>query len=244
MWTVSKSEFLGPPLDSGPLPAVFYFALSAHDSLHLDPYNQPAVYLSSPSLRIFSVTLPGHDILPPTEALRFWAQEIHQGRDVIQMFVQEVTAYIRHLIQERVVDPKKIGMMGLSRGAFIAAHAAAALPETSHLLGFAPLTRLENAKEFKDLDVEKWDLSRLTSKLYNRAVRFYIGNRDKRVRTDSCFQFISTLADTAFEHKISSSPIELIIGPSIGHKGHGTSSEVFRHGASWLEKKLLGGAHG
>jgi esterase FrsA len=237
-------EFLGPPLDSGPLPAVFYFALSAHDSLHLDPYNQPAVYLSSPQLRIFSITLPGHDILPPTEALRFWAEEIQQGRDVIQTFVQEVADYIRHLIQERVVDQKKIGMMGLSRGAFIAAHAAAALPEVSHLLGFAPLTRLENAKEFKDLDVERWNLSHLASKLYNRTIRFYIGNRDKRVETNSCFHFISTLADTAFEHKISSSPIELIIGPSIGHQGHGTSSEIFRQGASWLEKKLSGDPHG
>jgi esterase FrsA len=239
-----KTEFLGSPLDTGPLPAVFYFALSAHDSLHLDPYNQPAIYLRSPSLRVFSVTLPGHDILPPTKALRFWAEEIHQGRDVIHTFVQEVAAYIHLLIQQQVIDPEKIGMMGLSRGAFIAAHAAALLPEVSYVLGFAPLTHLEHAQEFKDLNVKKWDLTHLAGELYNRTVRFYIGNRDKRVGTESCFKFISALSDTAFEHKISSSPIELIIGPSIGHKGHGTSSEVFRHGTAWLEKKLLGDAHG
>jgi len=239
-----KTEFLGPPLNTGPLPAVFYFSLSAHDSLHLDPYNQPALYLSSPALRIFSAALPGHDILPPTEALRLWAEEIHHGRDVIQTFVQEVADYIRHLIENQIIDPQKIVMMGLSRGAFIAAHTAALLPEVSHILGFAPLTRLASVQEFEHLDVDRWDLTRLTEKLYNRTLRFYIGNRDTRVGTESCFQFISALSQTAFEHQISSSPIELIIGPSIGHKGHGTSPDVFRQGASWLEQKLLGDVRG
>jgi esterase FrsA len=237
-------ELLGPPLDAGLLPAVFYFSLSARDSLHLDPYNQPAIYLSSPSLRIFSVSLPGHDDLPPTEALRFWAEEIHQGRDVIHSFVQEVSAQIRHLIDHHVIDPEKIGAMGLSRGAFIASHTAALVPEIKHILGFAPLTRLANVQEFQDVEVGRWDLTHLADKLYNRNTRFYIGNRDTRVGTASCFEFISLLANTAFEQQISSPPIELFITPSIGHKGHGTSPEIFREGAAWLEKKLLGESHG
>jgi esterase FrsA len=164
----------------------------------------------------------------------------HHGRDVIHTFVQEVADYIRYLIDTHVIDPQKIGMMGLSRGAFIAAHTAALVPEVSHLLGFAPLTRLQTVEEFEHLDVDRWDLTHLVKKLHNRAVRFYIGNRDTRVGTVGCFQFISALSESAFEHRISSSPIELIVGPSIGHKGHGTSPQVFRKGAAWLEKKLLG----
>lgn len=238
-----KVEFLGPPLDAGPLPAVFYFALSAHDSLHLDPYNQPAVFLSSSRLLIFSMTLPGHDVLPPTEALRFWAEEIHHGRNVIQTFTHEIADYIHHLIQNRIVDPQKIGMMGLSRGAFIASHAAALLPEVSHILGFAPLTQLDIVKEFEGLDVDRWDLTHLTEKLYDRSLRFYIGNRDKRVGTEHCYQFVSELAETAYQNRISSSPIELIMGPSIGHQGHGTAPHVFQQGASWLSQKLLGDSH-
>ncbi len=239
-----KTEFLGPPLDAGPLPAVFYFSLSARDSLHLDPYNQPALYLGSPALRIFSVSLPGHDTMPPTEALRFWADEIRHGKDVIHAFVQEVAAYIRHLIDQHVVDPEKIGAMGLSRGAFIASHVAALVPEIKHILGFAPLTRLANVKEFQDLDVDRWDLTYLAEEICNRNIRCYIGNRDTRVGTEGCCHFISALANKAFEQKISSSPIELIIGPSIGHQGHGTSPEVFRQGAAWLERKLLGESNG
>jgi len=235
-----KTEMLGPPLDAGPLPAVFYFSLSAHDSLHSHPYNQPALYLSSPGLRIFSISLPGHDQLPPTEALRFWADEIHQGRDVIKAFVQEAADDIRHLIAQQVIDPEKLGTMGLSRGAFIASHLAAIVPEIKHILGFAPLSRLETVQEFQNIDVGRWDLIHLADKLFNRSIRFYIGNRDTRVGTEGCCQLIPALANAAYENKISSSPIELIIGPSIGHKGHGTSPEIFRQGAAWMEKKLHG----
>jgi esterase FrsA len=181
--------------------------------------------------------------MPPTEALRFWADEIHHGRDVIHTFVQEVALYIQELMGP-VIDPGKIGAMGLSRGAFIASHTAALVPEIKHILGFAPLTRLESVQEFKHLHVEKWDLTHLTGKLYNRHVRFYIGNRDIRVGTEGCFQFISALAAKAYEHKISSPPIELFIGPSIGHKGHGTSPQIFQQGADWLREKLLGEPHG
>ncbi|HEX2579372.1 MAG TPA: alpha/beta hydrolase [Rhabdochlamydiaceae bacterium] len=233
-------EFLGPPLDAGPLPAVFYFSLSAHDSLHVDPYNQPVLDLSNPTLRIFSASLPVHETLPPTEALHVWVNEIEHGRDVIQTFVQEVAEHIRHLIATQVIDPERVGVMGLSRGAFIGAHLAAIVPEIKHILGFAPLTRLADVEEFQHLETARWDLTRLADKIYNRNIRFYIGNRDTRVGTAGCYQCISTLANTAYDNQISSSPIELLIGPSIGHKGHGTSPEIFRQGAAWLEKKLLG----
>ena len=107
----------------------------------------------------------------------------------------------------------------------------------------APKGRFYGAHEFCNC-LDRWDLTHLAEKICNRNVRCYIGNRDMRVGTGACFEFISTLSDTAFEQKISSSPIELIIGPSIGHKGHGTSPEVFRQGAAWMEKKLLGEGNG
>ena len=43
--TASNLEvyFTGPPIEEGPRPALFYFALSGHQSLTLDPFNQPGV---------------------------------------------------------------------------------------------------------------------------------------------------------------------------------------------------------
>lgn len=234
---MSNFEYLGPPLEEGPLPAVLYFALSAKESLHLDPFNQPARFLTSYPLRVFSFTLPGHH-LPPTEALHHWALEIGKGHDVISEFCNHVLETIEDLIAKNIIIEGKLAAAGLSRGGFIACHLAAKTRLISTILGFAPLTQLDFAKEFEGMDVSSFNLSHLTTKLSDRTLRFYIGNRDIRVGTANCFHFISDLTEAAYHKKIRSSPIELIIGPSIGHQGHGTPPHVFKDGADWLAGKL------
>jgi len=240
--------FLGPDFDEGPLPAVFYFALSKEETLGQDPYNQPAVFLSSFPIRIFSMTLPGHGPgLLATQALNIWAHEIQKNHDPISTFMEHFLTAVHFLERHEVLIPPKIATMGLSRGAFIAAHVAAQLSSVNYVLGFAPLIDLGFAKEFTALRnhpiVTSLNLSHLIPKLIDRHVRFYIGNHDTLVGTELCFEFIHKLSQTAFDHKIRSPQAELIIGPSIGHKGHGTAKEVFQHGALWLAK-MLGFPHG
>ncbi len=235
--------YVGPDISSGPLPALFYFALSAEDSLHLDPYNQPVAYLSPLPMRIFSMTLPGHEGgSPPTQALEIWAAEISRGNNIIRNFVGNVKSTVESLLEKNVLVPEKIAVAGLSRGAFIAAHAAAAIPEFKWLLGFAPLTQLSYAKEFQTIThtplVQSLSLMHLAEMLSERSVRFYIGNHDTRVSTRLCFDLIDTLSQTAHQKRVRSPQIELIIGPSIGIQGHGTSKEVFHHGAQWIAEKL------
>ncbi|MCB1081898.1 MAG: alpha/beta hydrolase, partial [Chlamydiia bacterium] len=72
-----------------------------------------------------------------------------------------------------------------------------------------------------------------------KKVRFYIGNHDMRVGTDHAFSFIQNLAKEAHTHRIRTSPIELIIGPSIGYQGHGTAPQTFQSGAEWVKGALL-----
>lgn len=81
-------------------------------------------------------------------------------------------------------------------------------------------------------------LKSLIPHLIGKKLRFYIGNHDTRVGTANCFQFIEALAEASFQNRISSSDVELIIGPSIGHQGHGTSKEIFTKGADWMAEKL------
>jgi esterase FrsA len=236
-------SFLGPDFEEGPLPAVFYFALSQEESLGQDPYNQPAVFLSQYPMRIFSMTLPAHGPgLPATQALSVWAQEIKRNHDPISEFVEKVLTAVHFLERHEVLIPLKVATMGLSRGAFIATHVAARLPLVSYILGFAPLIDLGFSKDFSEVRhhslVESLNLVHLIPKLTDRHLRFYIGNHDVLVGTEICFHFIHQLSQVAFEHKIRSPQAELIIGPSIGHKGHGTAKEVFENGAGWLAKKL------
>lgn len=237
-------RFIGPPLEEGPLPTLFYLALSAQDSLTLDPFNQPVAYLAHLPLRIFSITLPGHEEnLPPTGALANWAQKITEGTDCINEFIRKVQFSLTSLESKNIFLKDKLGIAGLSRGAFVAAHLAAKFPPFRYLLGFAPLTTLSCVKEFSQFAdhplVTALDLKHLSPQLFDRHIRFYIGNLDTRVNTRFCFDLIELLSQTAQNHKLRSPRIELMITPSIGHQGHGTSTPIFHQGAQWIAEKLL-----
>ncbi len=227
-----KLDFVGPDLSLGPLPAIFYFALSAKESLFQDPFNQPVIVWQTYPLRIFSLTLPEHEghLEPNHAVLAFWKEEMAKGRNPIKEFTDQASREIHKLKNEGLLTPGKLAVAGLSRGAFMAAHLAAVIPEVRTILGFAPLTGFP--------EFPQYDLTRLIPQLADRTLRFYIGNRDQRVGTARCFQFIEQLAEAAFQRNVRSPPIELIITPSIGYQGHGTSKAIFEGGARYLAEQL------
>lgn len=240
--------FWGPSLDKGPLPAVFYYALSAEDSLTLSPFNQPITYLkdfaSSLPLRIFSVTLPGHE--PPLQkekALEYWAHEFSQGNDPLGPFIQSQVELIDTLVAMELVQKNKIILSGLSRGGLVACLVAAKQPLCHHVLGFAPLTKLSYAKEFHALSnhpaVTKYHVNQHISALAPKKIRFYIGNHDTRVNTGYTFEVISALAEYAHAHRLKTCSHELHISNSIGYQGHGTSEKTFKEGALWMFEELF-----
>jgi len=220
--------FAGPPLEEGPMPALFYFALSAKDSLTKDPYNQPIQFLNGEPIRIFSLTLPCHENeFPPEKAMGVWKEKMESGVNLIPPFIEKVEKNFS-MLKAHITT---CATAGLSRGGFIACHVAAKIPEINHVLGYAPLTRLDYAPEL--------NLETLTPKLYRKKVRFYMGNHDTRVGTEHGFSFIHRLATAASSHRVRNAPIEMIIGPSIGHQGHGTAPHVFQSGVNWLKQELL-----
>ncbi len=236
-------SFIGPDLDVGPLPALFYFALAAQESLGKDPYNQPAAYLSSLPMRIFSMDVPHHGPgLSSETALIQWASEFARGKNIISHYVDTVCQTLDQLIQQNVLIPDKIAVAGLSRGAFLATHVAARYSPIQWILGFAPLTQVGLGKDFQEIKesplLKELDLETLIPQLTSRKLRFYIGNLDHRVSTRSCFNFIENLSLTAQKHSIRSPSVELIISPSIGFQGHGTPKKIFHQGAQWIAEQL------
>jgi esterase FrsA len=194
-------------------------------------------------MRIFSMTLPGHENdLPPTQALYLWAEQIASGHNVIGAFIEKVERALDALMSQGALISDRIAVAGLSRGAFIATHAAAAIASFQWILGFAPLTKLSHAKEFQALPehpiVTALSLENLAGQLIHRKVRFYIGNCDTRVGTRNCFNCIEKFTKEANANKIRSPHMELIIGPSIGRDGHGTPQQVFHAGAQWIAEEL------
>ncbi|MBI5274740.1 MAG: alpha/beta hydrolase [Chlamydiales bacterium] len=225
--------------DDNPLPAIFYFALSGMDSLSLDPFNQPVEIWKQYKVRVFSMTLPGHDESLTTDvAITKWIEQFKQGQDPFTPFFHHVSETIDDLHAMGLIN-EKTAIAGLSRGAFIAAHVAAINKHITHILGFSPLTTLRFLMENdKNVNLSHFDLLHLSSKLYRLTHRYYIGNRDTRVSTKECCYYIMQLANEMHENNIRALPVELFIKPSIGRHGHGTSKEIFEEGAHWLAKEI------
>lgn len=231
---------IGPPLDAGRLPSIFYFALSAEESLALDPYNQPAIFLASKGIRVFSVNLPAHGPgLNALDALGVWAEQFASGHDPLSPFLDQVCTAIEAVFEKGWAIREKIGAMGLSRGGWVALHTMAKSPMIRSAVGFAPLIKLDKTREFEKLQVSlDSSLEIPLPPLVDRPIRSYISNRDIRVGTRTCFDFTESLVETSFQEGVRSPPVDLIIAPPIGHMGHGTSKETFIHGATWLAQQL------
>jgi pimeloyl-ACP methyl ester carboxylesterase len=233
----------GPALKQGPLPSIFYFSLSGEESLNLDPYNQPAMLLAEQGLRVFSLTLPGHEgVFPHKAAIKEWSDAISSGNNIIATFVETCLQALNILIDKQYVDPNYVGVAGLSRGAFIATHLAVQDPRITTVLGFAPLTTFSTMKDFESMSemslAQSLSIKNLIPFLIKKSVRYYIGNHDTMVNTQECFSFIHDLAEAGYQETHRFIPAELIIYPSIGHKGHGTPPEIFQDGSMWLVHQL------
>lgn len=238
-------SFIGPSLKEGPCPTVLYFASTKEDSLALDPINQPAKFLSSYPLRVFSLSLPGHEECSnPKHAISLWSKDLLKEKDIISPFVKKVEKALAYLIDEKIASPSKIAVVGLSRGAFISFHVAAKCREIKYILAFAPLIDLYSLSEFASIKdnllIQSLHPNKLSSSLIEKEIRMYIGNNDTRVGTQNAFSFIEKLNEAASINKKKSSA-ELIVHPSIGYKGHGTEQKTFKEGCQWLIEKILKG---
>ena len=233
--------YVGPDITQGPLPAIFYFALSAEESLLTDPFNQPLSFWASLPVRIFSVDLPYHGKgFSSTEAMHAWSKAMEQEDLFLERFIADLIQTASHLFSTPAVDKERIATAGLSRGGFIASHLATGFPEIATLLAFAPMTLLESIKEFPSSSpfIERTALSHLQDRLAHKKIKIYMGNRDTRVGTDPCYHWFRSLVESAYAQKIRSPLIELVIKPSIGYLGHGTAKETFQEGANWLIEQL------
>ncbi len=234
--------YVGPDIVQGDqVPCLVYLALSAKESLQIDPFCQIATFLQSYPVRIVSLDLPFHgEGMMSNEGITKWAEALERDEDLLATFLDALETSLRLFFSH--ISPSRIAVAGLSRGGFLASHIAARIQEISSLLAFAPLTDPSRCLELIPVQesplLKKLDLQFLTHSLASKNIRVYIGNRDQRVHTDSCYAWVRSLVEEAFSQKIKSPSIEFFLKPSIGYMGHGTSKESFEEGALWIVKQL------
>lgn len=236
--------YTGPSLEIvpvQPLPAFFYFAASGWESLCQDPINQPISSTEHLPWRAFSLDIPFHEKGgDKTTELQQLADALLDGEDLIFSFIDTIEEAITFLLGIGAIAFEKVAIAGLSRGGFIALHAAARLPIFDPIVCYAPLTNLSRLLKGVPLPPpldEKLNLMNICEKLVGKQVRFYIGNRDTRVGTAHAFDFIAALVEKSYP-QYRSPPVEMLITPSIGAQGHGSTQETFCNGALFAAKKL------
>lgn len=231
--------FLGPPLSEGPLPALFYFALSLEDSLLTAPFNTPALIFSQ--ARVFSVSLPMHQRGQNEQGtLALWVEKILQGDCFIDHFLDQLEQVITRLAPWVT----RWSFAGLSRGAWIACHLCHRLSyladttssgQATSITLFAPLTRLDSVQpqlsHSQQQQLQCSDLHKLDLSSYRLWVS--IGHQDTRVQTNAAFDFFHSQLQRAPAKKRDH---RLVIYPSIGYKGHGTPDSIFEEGINWLKR--------
>lgn len=229
-------HILGPSFEEKKCPTLLYFSLSGQESLNLSPYNQPAVELASEDFRVISLTLPGHhEGQDKHEAMSYWANNL----DELETFIKTLHTLVDHLFEKDFIESKSFGVAGLSRGGFLALHVLSH-EKVKVALGIAPVTDLSYLSEFSEASLSNFfSLQTLFDKLYSKTLRLYIGNRDEKVGTHAAFNFVSSLANYAYDQRVRSPKIELMISPSTGLLGHGTLPHTFKEAASWVQKQIV-----
>lgn len=231
--------FRGPSLELGKKKCIFYFAAGGVETLVDMPFATPVIPCIENDVRVFSLDIPFHGKTKNHNlAIQQWYEELLLGHDPLTTFFEDTTKSILQIVNNSRIC-SSFGLMGLSRGAFIALHLAKRIEQSCPVVGFAPLIDLFGLEETKKLLIKKeLSLFHDVDLLCKKPIRLSIGNNDTRVGTKNAFLFLEKIVEKSVAQSVRSCQIELYIHPSIGHKGHGTSTETFYEGTQWLLSKL------
>ena len=245
MQTPSGTRFgvLGTRVSS-PAPTLFVFVTNIEDSLTVQTCNEVRKrgYLCV-SLDLPFHQGPGSPALPPNspEGLSGWAVAIRNGEAMVPEFVSKVSQVLGYLIREGYTDPQKAAVAGISRGAFVAMHVAAADPRFKCAIGVSPVTDLTELGEFTELKDNRLaralSLADIAEKLAGRPLWVSIGNNDTRVGTDKAIEFTRKVVAASVAGKKRTPAevidVELHVMPWPGHGGTLIGS-AYDAAATWL----------
>ncbi|MEX0744179.1 MAG: prolyl oligopeptidase family serine peptidase [Phycisphaeraceae bacterium] len=211
---------------AAPAATLFVFAVGLEDMDRDRVYSEAGRQLAGHGWLYVALDPPchGHGQGPDEPAgLPGWAHRVKKGQQLMEPFVKRCVEVLDFLVAEGYTDPERVAACGTSRGGFCALHFAAAEPRVRAVACISPVTNLLALREFAGVSEEQVrsvNIAHLAEKLAGRAVWLGIGNDDRRVGTDDCIATARRLVEAARAREPTGAviPVELVVGPSDGHR--------------------------
>ena len=145
---------------------------------------------------VVSVDLPCHvgatPSTQPLPSLRCWRERLSNGEDIFGPFADRVSQVIT------LLRPDTVAVMGVSRGAYAGAIAAAKDHRITRVVGIAPVTDLSKLQEFDSANIAP-DLSLYYPALLSKRIFVAINADDQRVSTDAAKAFAASVGSELSE---------------------------------------------
>lgn len=229
----------------GPAPLLLVFAAHIEQTLGEEPYVGSGRLLLEHGFVCAALDLPCHgedQRAGETNALEGWRRRMEKGESVIPAFASRVSQLLDHLVASGVADPGRVAAAGISRGGFVAFHAAAADPRIRAISAFGTVSNLTNLREFHGMEadpsVSSLSLIRQAPRLVDRSIWVHISNNDERVGTSSAVAAIMQIVEEAKSQK-KHADVELHISSVAGHNAD--IADAHPRAAAWIRSRILKG---
>lgn len=224
-------------------PLLLVFANDIEQTLGEAPYIQSGRILMDHGFICAALDLPGHgeDQQPGDDnTIKGWRTRMGNGDPVIPAFVARVSALMDHLVAEGRANPERIAAVGISRGGFMALHAAAADPRIRAVAAIGPISDLCIPFEFHGMErnpmVQSFSLIRQAPRLVDRSVWACIGNNDERNGTPGAVAAIMQIVEEAKARK-KQADVEMHVTSAPGHNEDVAATHPLA--ADWIRRRIL-----
>jgi len=237
MRTVSGTAFAMFPPHTTSRPTLLLLALSGVETLRTKDNRLVGQLLYAQGWNVASLDLPCHGAdsrQGEPEQLDGWAARTKQGEDIVAAFQHRVNDVVAYLLASGMADPARIAAAGISRGGFMALHAAAGNPHICAVAALAPVTDLHALREFTGQEanplLDRLAIINAVDTLATRALWLTIGNRDDRVGTDKALAFAQALIATGEPCRLT---LHVLDTP-----GHASFPAWHDTAAAWFEEMM------
>jgi predicted esterase len=220
-----------------PAPLVLLFDWSIEETLADPGVPRIEEQLKKDGAIFVTMDLPSHGLGQPKgerNPLHDWRVRIEHGDNFVVSFEASVSRIVNYLVEQGLVDPKRIGAVGDSRGGFLAFHFAAEDSRVCCVLTFSPVTDLLTLREFEDMDTNTLahalSVQNSAGALAGRHILILIGSTDYRVGTRRAISLFERLTEGALAKGLPPAA-ELRVSTA---RGHNLDSEQYTAGGAWL----------